>query len=79
MRIMRQGEPITDGAPLIYTDRAEGVLPEYDPRTDRFEIAIETMEKAAKTHVAKREERMNPKAAEPGPDAGSGGDGGGGE
>lgn len=31
--------------PAIYTDRREGVLPGFDIRTDRFEIARETAEK----------------------------------
>ena len=33
-RIVTNNEPISDGAPLIYTDRKEGVLPQYDIRTD---------------------------------------------
>ena len=32
-RIVNNGEPITDGAPIIYTERKDGVLPEYDIRT----------------------------------------------
>lgn len=55
-RIVHNNEPITDGAPLIYTDRKDGVLPEYDIRTDRFEIAIDAMKKVAKTNIAKRQQ-----------------------
>ena len=38
-------EPIKDAVPLIYQDKKEGVLPEYDIRTDRFMIAINAMDK----------------------------------
>ena len=39
-RIVNNGEPISDGAPLIYTERKDGVKEEYNIRTDRFDIAI---------------------------------------
>lgn len=57
-RIMQNKEPISDGAPLIFTERKDGVLPEYDPRTDRFEVAIDAMDKVASSKRAKREERL---------------------
>lgn len=56
-RIVNNKEPITDGAPRIFTDRKDGVLPAYDIRTDRFEIAIDAMDAVHKAQVAKREER----------------------
>ena len=57
-RVVNNKEPITDGAPLIYTERKKGVEPQYDIRTDRFEIAVEAMDKVTKAHQAKREERQ---------------------
>jgi hypothetical protein len=60
-RILNNKEPISDGAPLIYTDRSEGVKPGYDIRTDRFDVAIEAMDKVTSSHQAKREERHKPK------------------
>lgn len=60
-RIMNNKEPIKDGAPLIYTDRKDGVQPQYDVRTDRWEIATEAMDKVSKDRLAKREARHNPK------------------
>lgn len=57
-RFMDSKEPISDGAPLVYTERKDGVLAAYDVRTDRFEVAIDAMEKIQKSHQAKREERM---------------------
>lgn len=56
-RITVNREPITDGAPMIYTERKDGVLAGYDIRTDRFEVAIEAMDKVSKSNQAKREER----------------------
>ena len=60
-RIINNKEPLTDGAPLIYTDRKDGVLPEYDPRTDRFEIAIDAMDKVTASKQAAREQRHREK------------------
>ena len=63
-KITESKEPITDGAPLIYTERKEGVIPAYDVRTDRFEIAVEAMGKVVKSNIAKREQAAAKKAAE---------------
>lgn len=63
-RIVNNKEPITDGAPIVYTERKEGVRPEFDIRTDRFDIAIDAMDKVAKTHVAKRDKTMGEQAKE---------------
>lgn len=57
-RIVNNKEPIKDGAPIIYTERKDGVRPEHDIRTDRFEIAVEAMDKVSKSHVAKREAKI---------------------
>lgn len=63
-RIMNNKEGISDGAPLHFTERKDGVEPEFNPKTDRFEVAVEAMDKAAKSHLAKREERHKPKEGE---------------
>ena len=34
-RILDENEPLTDGAPLIYTPKEDGVKPEYDIRKRR--------------------------------------------
>lgn len=52
-RIVENNEPITDGAPIIYTNREDGVLPGYNIRTDRWEIAQETMNAIAQQNIAK--------------------------
>lgn len=53
-RVLSNKEPITDGAPIIYQPRKDGVRPEYNIRTDRFEYAIDAMDKASKSKIAKR-------------------------
>lgn len=54
-RIVNNGEPITDGAPQIFTERKNGVMPEYNPRTDKWDLAIDAMDKVHKTSLAKRD------------------------
>lgn len=54
-RITTNGEPIKDGAPIIYTDRKNGVDPMHNIRTDRFEIALDAMTMVTKSHLAQRE------------------------
>lgn len=57
-RIVENNEPITDGAPLVYTKRSEGVKPEYDIRTDKWEIAQEKMQKVTEAKRNKIKENM---------------------
>ena len=52
-RITENNEPITDGAPIIYTKREDGVLPAYDIRTDRWEVAQQAMEAVNQANIAK--------------------------
>lgn len=55
--ISGESSSMEDGVfPTIYTEKKDGVLPEYDIRTDRFEVAIEAMDKinqSAANQVAK--------------------------
>jgi hypothetical protein len=53
-RLIESKEPITDGAPILFTERKDGVLPAYDIRTDRWAIAQEAMDKNRKAIDAKR-------------------------
>lgn len=52
-RLMETGEPIKDGAPLVYQERKEGVKPEFDIRSDKWEIAEGAMNMVAKAETAK--------------------------
>lgn len=56
-RITTNNEPIEESVPLIYQEEAVGVQPEFDIRTDRFEIALEAMDKVTATLIAKRDEK----------------------
>ena len=52
-RITENNEPITDGAPIIYTNREDGVLPAYNIRTDRWDVAQAAMEAVNQANLAK--------------------------
>lgn len=56
--ISGESSSMEDGVfPTIYTEKRDGVLPEYDIRTDRFEVAIDAMDKinqSAASQIAKR-------------------------
>jgi hypothetical protein len=52
-RITENNEPIKDGAPIIYTNREDGVLPAYNIRTDRWEIAQQAMDAVNQANLAK--------------------------
>jgi hypothetical protein len=56
-RIVSNKEPITDGAPEIYTERKDGIGAAYNIRTDRFEIAAEAMDKVQASLTAKRDNK----------------------
>lgn len=57
-RVVENNEPITDGAPIIYTEKKDGVLPQYDIRTDRWDIALEAMDKVNQANIAKSKEYL---------------------
>lgn len=59
-RIVNNNEPITDGAPIIFTEKKDGVLPEYNPRTDRWDVALTAMEKIDQARKAKKERGVKP-------------------
>ena len=37
--LVETGEPIRDTSPLIFTPKEKGVMPQYDVRADKWEIA----------------------------------------
>lgn len=55
-RMQESNEPIDDTVIVqkIYTERKDGVLPAYDIRTDRFDVAIMAMDAANKMRDAQR-------------------------
>lgn len=52
-RILQDKEPITDTAPIIYTAKEDGVLPAYNIRTDRFDIAMDAYDKITRASAKK--------------------------
>ncbi len=60
-RVLDNKEPITDGAPEIYTERKQGVMSAYNIRTDRWEIACDAMNVVQGSIQARREERAKAK------------------
>ena len=73
-RITENKEPITDGAPVIYTDRKDGTKPEFNIRTDRFEIALDAMDYVNRSRTAKRMEVVKPESSKDEPNQATGGD-----
>lgn len=51
-------EKIGIDLPIIYTPKNEGVLSAYNIRTDRFEIALDAMDKINKSYNARRDAKM---------------------
>lgn len=52
--ILTTKEPIDASAPIIFTERKDGVNVMHDIRSDRFDMAIEAMDKLAKQKIATR-------------------------
>lgn len=53
-RIVESKEPISDTAPIIYTNRDDGVIAGYNIRTDRFDVALSAMDTVNKAKIATR-------------------------
>lgn len=49
-------QPIETASPEIYTPLKDGVMPQYDPRTDRQEIALDALDKFSKSEILHRDE-----------------------
>lgn len=58
------GQPIENAAPIIYTDKKDGVLPQYDIRTDRWDIALDATDKVARSQIAKSQDNPSMKPIE---------------
>lgn len=66
-RILDEGEPLTDGAPMIYTPKQAGVKPECNVRTDKWDIAMKAMDRVNNyklNEYLKKGEAEAPKAAD---------------
>lgn len=58
-RKINNNEPMDgmDNVPLIYTEKIDGVMPGYDIRTDRWEVAVEASDKVSKGRAAKSKKK----------------------
>ena len=63
-RVLESGEPITDTAPIIYTAKEDGVLPAYNIRTDRFDIAMDAYDKMTRNSAKKEITSLNTAVSE---------------
>lgn len=52
-KMVESGEPITDTAPLIYTEKKDGIINDYDIRSDKFDVALTALDTLSKTSIAK--------------------------
>lgn len=59
-RVMERKEQPEARDQMIYTERKDGVLPQHDIRTDRWDVALDATNKVAKSYRARREDRHNP-------------------
>lgn len=57
-RVVENKEPITDGAPIVYTEKKDGVLPQFNIRTDKWDIALDAMDKVQASRIAKSKQYM---------------------
>ena len=44
-RILDENEPLTDGAPMIYTPKQEGIRDDCNIRTDKWALAMDAMDR----------------------------------
>lgn len=66
-RILDEGEPLTDGTPMIYTPKQAGIKPECNVRTDKWDIAMKAMDRVNNyklTEYLKKGEAETPKTTE---------------
>ena len=70
-RILDENEPLTDGAPMIYTPKQAGVREDCNVRTDKWALAMNAMDRVNNCKLneyLKKGEAEAPKEAESLPD-----------
>lgn len=66
-RILDENEPLTDGAPMIYTPKQAGVRDDCNVRTDKWALAMDAMDRVNNyklNEYLKKGEPETPKATE---------------
>lgn len=51
-RLMNNSEELNETLERNYTERKDGVIPEFNIRTDRFELAVEATDKITASKIA---------------------------
>ena len=64
-RMVETNEPIGETAPMIYTKKTDGVIPAYDIKTDKWEIAQDAMSKISDFATIAKYPINAPKGKEP--------------
>ena len=64
-RMTQNKEPIKDAAPLVYTEKKKGVLPQDNIRTDKWDLVLDKMEAANRQKIAKAKGLDLPRAETP--------------
>jgi hypothetical protein len=52
-RMIKNGEEIGEEVNLIYTEKKDGVVAAYNPKADRFDIALDAVDKVTASYEAK--------------------------
>lgn len=65
-RVIESGEPVEAVSPMVYTERKDGVRPDTNIRTDKWEVAQEAMNSIADGIRQKRQEKLIEKSKEMG-------------
>lgn len=63
-RMIANKEKMQGDTPIIFTERAKGVEPQYNIRTDRMEVAVDATTKVKKSYQARREEAAKARQGE---------------
>lgn len=65
-RLIENGAETNDPkVPLIYTDRRDGIIPAYDPKSSRFDLALEANDKVTASELFRREQYYRGNDSEP--------------
>ena len=71
-KMIEEKTPIDDvGAEIIFTERKDGVIPGYNIRTDKWDVACDAMDKVAQMGFAERARRIAEREKENNPTPGA--------
>lgn len=68
-KAIAQGEPIGEGVPALFPPDEGTTAAEHDIRTDKFDVAMSSLDKVQAARTAKGDGAAKKKAGQPGPSA----------